>query len=476
LAASAVHSLVDFVWYVPACMAMVAILAACACRLAQLAARERGSAARPLRLPAPAALVTAVLLVALGAWMLSDRVAPVAAAGHWNRVRTMVRAMDEPFAAPDVGRSDTASCNPAGTEYTSVLHASAGDPAFAEEALVAELKQIVRFTPDDAEAHLELANAYLQWFHRCQEGAVNRMTLEHVCDAVIQSQRKLPSREAFDAWLAEWLPVAVGDHYRYLYQAIRHARRGLALCPLKGRGYLYLGELSFLEDGTRTTWSAYVDQATRVRPNDGDVLFHAGKEAQLAGDPERGLECWRRAFHGGRKSQRKMIDRLAGRLGPGQAWAEIQFALVVFEPDLEALRYLEERYRPVAGPEELRPLLTAHARAAEAEAAGHEGPQAASLWLEAMSLRGDLGQNAQALACARQALEADPNRYAVRVRLGMCLADAGQLDEAQRHLQWCLQRKPNHRAVENKLRQIARRRMDVPSPTAAAGGTGGRVR
>ncbi|HYW78368.1 MAG TPA: O-antigen ligase family protein, partial [Thermoguttaceae bacterium] len=37
LTANLVHSMADFVWYVPACMAMVAVLAACACRVYQMA-------------------------------------------------------------------------------------------------------------------------------------------------------------------------------------------------------------------------------------------------------------------------------------------------------------------------------------------------------------------------------------------------------------------------------------------------------
>ena len=44
LAANVLHSLVDFVWYVPGCMAMVAILAACACRGWQLAVETSGRA------------------------------------------------------------------------------------------------------------------------------------------------------------------------------------------------------------------------------------------------------------------------------------------------------------------------------------------------------------------------------------------------------------------------------------------------
>ena len=46
LVASAVHSAADFVWYVPGCMVTPVILAACACRLRQMADPRRNAAAQ----------------------------------------------------------------------------------------------------------------------------------------------------------------------------------------------------------------------------------------------------------------------------------------------------------------------------------------------------------------------------------------------------------------------------------------------
>jgi Tfp pilus assembly protein PilF len=62
------------------------------------------------------------------------------------------------------------------------------------------------------------------------------------------------------------------------------------------------------------------------------------------------------------------------------------------------------------------------------------------------------------------------------MKLGYCLADHGDLDGAERHLSWCLERKPNHPALKAKLREIARRRLEAGTPTAATGGTDGPVR
>ena len=51
LAANVLHSLVDFVWYVPGCMAMVAVLAGCACRGWQLAVETSAARRRPRSVP-----------------------------------------------------------------------------------------------------------------------------------------------------------------------------------------------------------------------------------------------------------------------------------------------------------------------------------------------------------------------------------------------------------------------------------------
>ena len=49
---------------------------------------------------------------------------------------------------------------------------------------------------------------------------------------------------------------------------------------------MFLGELCFLEGSRNSDKAVYVDQALWVRPFDGSVLFHAGREAWLAGDEE----------------------------------------------------------------------------------------------------------------------------------------------------------------------------------------------
>ena len=108
----------------------------------------------------------------------------------------------------------------------------------AEEKQWAELDEAARQWPDDARTNFELAGCCLRLFELHQQDAVNVMSLGQIRDAAVESH--FSSRQALDEWLAR----AVGEHVKYLDAALQHTHRALALCPLLGEGYLYLGELS----------------------------------------------------------------------------------------------------------------------------------------------------------------------------------------------------------------------------------------
>ncbi len=154
--------------------------------------------------------------------MIATLFAPAAAAPAWNRYRLAMNALDaeSESAGADEGRDRRA--------------------ADAEQALIANLEQVLAWQPTCARAHLELAEAYLRRFALLQASGENPMSLTNIRDAVLQS--RFPSRSA----MLEWLGRAVGQHADYLEQALQHTRRAVELCPLLGRGYVYLAELCFL--------------------------------------------------------------------------------------------------------------------------------------------------------------------------------------------------------------------------------------
>jgi tetratricopeptide (TPR) repeat protein len=394
-------------------------------------------------------LVATAVVLLVGAWMIGNRTGPVLAQSHWHRYRIMARA------ALDREPYDTQQGDPAAVE------ASGRASRHALETMISELEQVVRHGPDRADARFELAKAYLLLFEYTQEESVNVMPLPMIREAAIHAH--FPSREALDAWLAR----SVGEHCKYLDLALRHTRRGLALCPLEGVGYLYLAELCFLEGrDPATAKPAYVAQALKVRPFDGTILMAAGNEAVLAGDIEQAVDYWRRSYRCGRIHQRQLLARLAGRARPEHLQDEIAFFLNTFEPDLTMLRRMDQIYGRIAQSEQLVELRRRHAEAAAAEAKRLKGESAGVVWLEARLQYVKLGDHARAVQCLRNALARDPNSYKVRYRLAIGLADQRQYAEAEKHLQWCLARRPGDPQLQGKLREIMRRRLERPVLTA----------
>ncbi len=114
LAASLAHSLVDFVWYVPACTAIVALLAACALRTWQLGQGKEITDRLPLVptlrvgtrnvssfIPYPSSLIpypslpwaaAVLLLTGLGAWMIGNRAGPALAQPYFDQFMVQYRA------------------------------------------------------------------------------------------------------------------------------------------------------------------------------------------------------------------------------------------------------------------------------------------------------------------------------------------------------------------------------------------------
>ena len=453
LVVSLLHSAVDFVWYVPACAAMVAILAAAACRLRQLSSEKDTRDRYRVDLPRSAVAAIAILILMLGGWMVATRLGPVLAQQHWVNYNLLERAaasvmLEASEIIEDDGPSMTRE--PASSRWQS------HDEALleTERKMAAELEQVIRWNPNHARAHLKLSAAYLRLFDLAQQdNAVNMMPLGQIREAAVASS--FDSRQTLDQWLARAID---GPHYRYLHLSLDHARRGLSLCPLHGEGYVYLGETSFLEGSQNSDNAAYMEQAIKVRPFDGTVLFHAGQASMLAGEMDRGLEYWRRSYDCGREYQRQVILWLAGRIIPDSPGEDASLMLEMFQPDLYGLRYMYNRYRQLALPDQLTSLLTAREQEAaqEARLAMDESrmEDAAEYWLEAMAMRLDMNDHAGGLAHAKEAQRCNPHDFRTRYKLGCLLADQGRLAEAEEHLDWCFQRSPDHIPLKNRLMEI----------------------
>jgi len=467
LAAFLVHGMVDFVWYVPACMGVATILAAAAASLGQLKGErkeERGQQKPKTQVPRPKSQISkslissprtprlawataAILLMLLGGWMIAGLVGPTLAEPYWNEylvARNVTGIRPQSEQSPDAIDSGI------------------------QRRWINCLRNVVRYCPQHAAARLALAEAHWRLFEALQTEASNAMPLAHIRDAAIQS--RFASREA----LEEWLSRAVGEHWMELRQCLDQARTALQLCPLEGRAYVYLAELSFLDGGRRPERQALIAQAMRVRPFDGGVLYAAAGEALLAGDAAAWLEYARRAYRCGPRQQQEILDNLVAATADENLPALVEAVLREFQPDLRGLRQLYKTCAARHAAENLAPLARRLAEAAEAEAVADGGAAAVKSWLEAGYFYDQLGAGGDALRCAECAVRADAGNFEAHRRLALALLKIKSFAEAETHLRWCLQRAPNNKTLEEQLSVAVKGRLE--NQRQAAVGEGERLR
>ncbi|MCE5303382.1 MAG: O-antigen ligase family protein [Planctomycetaceae bacterium] len=444
LTAATVHSFVDFVWYVPACMAFVVLLAACAKALNREAAwktePEKRREASPVRSFSLLHAAVALLLAALGLAATAERLGPAVAQVYWDDYLVAFKK---------------ANAQPYGDD------ASAWTDPTVLRRWIACLDAVVRWQPTHAKARLTLAEQHQRLFESLQLHGENPMSLANLRDAAIRSH--FPSRQA----LAAWLDRAVGPHWSHLDLARRHARAALASCPLQGRGYVYLSDLAFLVGGDEDSQRACLQQAIRVRPYDGAVLYAAAAEAMLRGDTAGWLECSKRVFQFSHRQQRQYLLALTAQL-PTENLPDIaEFLTHEFHPDRTTLQFLCDLCQKRCPANRLTPLLQYSAEQARQEALSLKGGEAAIAWLDANDFYRRLRDADAALQCARNAAKCDPNCFQAHLRLGLDLLGQQQFAEAEPHLRWCRQRRPNDQSIENKLREAFKGRIENQRNAAA---------
>ncbi len=450
LAASVAHSLVDFVWYAPALTAIVVILAACIMRIRQIVGpQEKRNAAEgrrwesEFRIPSSPAfsarrfawLLAAAALTLVGGWMIANRIGPAVAQPYWDEYLVALHAAE----AQDVSDPTRALVD-----------------AQTQQRWIACLENVVRWEPTHIGAHLKLVETHRRLFDILQRESPNPMPVIQISDAVF-NEPQFRSRRV----LREWLSRAVGPNCAHLQACLDHLRKALALCPLEGRGYVHAAELSFLWTSDRAAKQACVEQAMRVRPFDGAVLYAAANQAILSGNVPLWREYLKRAFRYGREQQQRILaDRVAAAPPDGLS-AVIADILKEFRPDLANANYLDKLCTGRCPPEQLLLLTQYRAETAEAEAtAAKDAEAAAHLWLTACALQRRLHNDGKALQCARNALHRGAGLFEVHYELGRCLLNQSQFAEAESHLRWCLQRRPDDRAVENLVREALKGRLD----------------
>jgi O-antigen ligase len=422
LCVSLLHSLFDFVWYLPACLAITLALLAVLIRWEQLTSTTStslaaGQSARASRMLGAATLLTAltILLTGIGPLFSAAR-----ASSSWTSYLV-------------ISRQQEAAANDLPVDPT-------------EESLMRYrvlLNEAVRHDPDHARAHLRLASHALQLFELRQAKSDNPMSLAQIRDAALAS--RFASREAQD----RWLEAAVGANRALLDDALVHTRKSLELSPLQGVAYVYLAELAFLQSPGTSAHAQLVYQALRVRPYDPAVLFAAGREAIFAGDVAGAVGFWRHAYYQDNLLRQRITHQLAPQL-PADVF------IAQFRPDPLQMLELIEFYRQTGMAQQAadagRIYLDRLAGSASAQATFQEVHRRdGHLWREAYSIAAAL-HDSRAVALGRRAVELNPNDYTMRRRLAFELLDRQAWEEAVEQLSWCRDKQPRDRTVATKLR------------------------
>ncbi|NOX53117.1 MAG: O-antigen ligase family protein [Planctomycetes bacterium] len=438
LAASAAHAFVDFIWYVPGCMVITGVLAACACRFCHFAREAQmpecdRTAFSGVRLPRWAAAAAFGGLVAVTTWMLQIKLPSALAEPHWMAYLRLVHEKDdEPEASAD----------------------SSDELARLRRKLI-KLRATVCLDPSNSRAQLRMAAGYLSWFHVAQQHAENPMTLLQIRDAAWASQFASATE------LSDWLGRALGPNRRYLDKALFHAQRALSLCPLQGEGYLYLADLDFLQGTGPAVKEAWLSQALTVRPYHPEVLFALGRDAWFVGDIQTALRYWRGAFHRDRDYQQRIVDILID-------FVPARFLVEAFHPDWEALQWLEERFRSLQRPEDHQYLLQTLAEAAVAEAKRPGNRRPVVHWLVAAKAFAQLGDDLRAEECFTAALDADPNSFHVHRDYGFWLLKHDRFADAAEHLVWASRLRPKDERVRAAAERANLAKLRVAGPARSA--------
>ncbi len=486
IAASAVHSLGDFVWYVPGCMVIVVILAACACRLYQIdrrqsvagtlgwptadestSSRSTGTAGEIDATMAPRAARRALLKKGTGSTTsctcpqgkpLSVVVpVPFFSINDAHLLYLVVAGCLLAMAAGIV--PSVIAAIPAEQAWHAYLkqHGATTEKENSkrEEAcreMLETLSSVVNWQPTHSRARARMAALHLELFERLQSRADPPFGIAQIRDAALASQ--FPSSAA----LQQWLSKVAGPNLIHLNRALVHARRSLACCPLQAPAYLALAKLSFLEGPNSIGKSAYVAQAVNVRPLDGDVAFAAGIESLLAGRTEEAIAHWRTCFQTG-QHQQDLLDAFSARL-------PVAVFLDEFQPDLEGIRRIERHYKNRGRDDALPAIRARHVQAAESAAETCKGKEAARLWREAARVYRALEAQQDWVRCLRRTLDSDPSCFDARLELAKTLLELEEFAEAEKELMNCRRRRPYDQNVQKLLERAVDQRIRLTRRTS----------
>lgn len=419
LLAHVAHALADFVWYVPACMATVAALAAAGHGLL----REHLDTKWGL-VPAPSPglwRMAPLIPLAVAFWLAPDL------STAWQRDREQTTYLWQLYRA-----------NPA----------LAGEDEEAQrEWEITRAKtalSVARSNPQSTSAHMLLAGAYLRLFDLKQMQQETPMTLTELKDVVASSGFENEKQ------VRQWLGKVTGRNARLLDRAWHHALRAVQLSPLQAPAYLILAKLSFLHDHSGQLNEALLQQALVIRPNDPNTWFQIGQQDLLSRRTEQGIEHFARAFERSEKLRPQIVPILC-------LYQDAMGLSELLQLDAMGAGVLAEEYQKAGKEEDTLFMRQVEYRCYSQQIEQAESPEERlSGWEGLCRVALAMKQPDQIHSQLVRAIEEFPQHAQFRIWLVQHLKEQHREAESLEHLKWLLARYPDDVQYQNMLESAVR--------------------
>lgn len=444
---SVVHAVFDFNWFIPANMCLTVMVVAMLSRLWQLQSNSPAEVTYrkvPMKRIHWAVATCGIAVVAM--FSTSHYIGPAKASASYNEYRAWSLATNR-FASKSIGPGRQRSLgfvDPGKQETT--------------QRMIELLDQSLDADPFHGRGHVRMAALCLRQFGLLQGDSESGMDLAQIRDAALASQ--FPSHEDMVAWVYK----VAGENAVYLERVLWHAKKGVSLTPTEGNGYLYLGEVAFLDRSLMGREAELLEQAYAVRPYDPSIQFVHGRNLLLSGKSDEALALWKDAFRRGSAIRQRVIQAIAFQSPP-------QEILDVFQPDLNGLRDLFDFYRRQEALSEMQYIGQFYVAEIENKASDLAGEQAGKLWFDAQFVYATLGNVDAAADAAANSVLSQPSEYRNHYACALRMRDAERWEEALKQFRWCQQRRPENRElpiVVNEMKRLARQADLIAKPTSTA--------
>lgn len=421
------HAAADFFWYTPACMAVVTVWGAAACRLVGYPEEEWQGGTEAVDSSIPASklryVLTALVLICLAGWGIDQRIPAWRAEAARENYLRLVHRQEE--------------------SLTEIAAASAeeidvDDPAEIEQQKLALLLEAAKADPGSATLREALAATHVKLYDTVQRKTDDGWTLTRVRQHLADNFDGPPSQRA------KQLQESAGPTAAHLLAARRHSLTCVSRAPLKANSWLQLARLSCLEDNSAAVAEERRQQAKLIRPLDGRVELERGLDQLIAGNALGALETWETACALTPPLRRQIIDLLGPKMPATILIERYHLAL----DDLIFLQYRMVKWNREDQVTIVREAVVRHL--VERQTSGEELPERESEVLGRTLF--DLRRLAEADDQTAKALEANPQSFALKQIRAQILFEQGQFAESAELYRWCLSRKPDDAQLESRAK------------------------